>query len=342
MTAAVFLAAALLAVRRRAAPPSLAASPLAASPPPALRAPDGGQVVRPGGRPRRGGTDVTFLVTADTHAGFLDPIPTPDHPEGIGLEQMHARVIASMNGLPGTPWPAPLGGVVDRPRGVLVAGDLTEWGTAPQWERFVTMYGLDGTDGWVRYPVYEGIGNHDRWGGTYVQEQVARRHGAARYAWDWGDVHLVCLGEAPDDDDLAWLAGDLAAVGPEVGVVVFFHFPLASHGARDNWFGAGDSHHDALARVLEGYRVLGIFGGHAHVSGFYRWRGLDGYLEGSVKHAWHSFSVVRVSDARFTVASYNYDRRAFWWWHDKPIHGAPGQEASWVADGAPIFRKTER
>ena len=35
--------------------------------------------------------------------------------------------------------------------------------------------------------------------------------------------------------------------------------------------------------------------------------------------------------ARFTVASYNYDRQAFWWWHDKPIFGATGPSRQWLA-----------
>src|SRR6185369_11751431 len=206
-----------------------------------------------------------------------------------------------MNGIAGTPLPAGLG-TVGKPRGVLIAGDLTEGGWRSHWERFVAMYGLTGTEGWIHYPVYEGIGNHDLWDGPFVKEQVAKRHGGSRYAWDWDDVHVVCLGEAPDAADLAWLAEDLAATGPDVGVVLFFHFPLEGHAAHDNWFGGG-THHDDLERVLAGYRVLGIFNGHAHTSGMYRWRGYDAYIEGSVKHAWHSFSVVRVTDTRWTVAS---------------------------------------
>jgi 3',5'-cyclic AMP phosphodiesterase CpdA len=291
--------------------------------------------VRPRTRPRRGGMDLTFLVTADTHFGLAEKIPMPGVPEGMGVEEVHRIAIAAMNGIEGTPFPAGLGGAAGRPRGVLVAGDLAETGQRAEFARFEALYGLTGREGLLHFPVYEGAGNHDVWGGPFVQAEVARRHGARRYSWDWEDMHVVCLGEAPDDADLDWLEGDLAAAGPEVGVVLFFHYPLEGALVSHTWFGRGH-YHDRLDRVLAGYHVLGIFNGHYHTSGMYRWRGRDGYLEGSVKHAWHSFAVVHVTDTRFTVASYNYDRRAFWWWHDKPVFGAPGQEKRWFADGSAL------
>lgn len=282
------------------------------------------------GRARRGGMDVTFLVTADTHFGWSEKIAVPDHPEGVSVQEANEIVVDAMNGIAGTVLPTPLGGVVGTPRGVLVAGDLTETGQSAELALFEAMYGLTGKDGRLRYPVYEGAGNHDIWGGTYVKAQVEKRHGGARYAWDWNDLHVVCLGEGPDAADLAWLREDLDATGPDVGVVLFLHYPLA--GGETYWFGAGP-YRDELERILAGYRVLGIFSGHLHTSGLYRWRGHDAYLEGSVKHGWHSFSVVHVTDRRWTVASYNYDRRAFWWWHDKPIFDEGGQPAKWFAEG---------
>lgn len=280
--------------------------------------------------------DVTFLFTADTHFGYAEPIVMPDHPEGIGVERVHEVVVRAMNGIPGSPFPPGIGGLVGEPRGLLVAGDLTETGQRSELDRFEAIYGLTGRDGALRYPVFEGAGNHDVWGGPYVKARIAERHGGARYSWDWDDLHMVCLGEAPNAADLAWLRDDLAAAGSQVGVVLFFHYPLKD--AETFWFGAG-TYRDDLARILAGYRVLGIFNGHRHVSGLYTWRGYDAYLEGSVKHAWHSFSVVHVTDTRFTVASYNYDRHAFWWWHDKPIFGTPGEGARWFSEKDPLVRR---
>ena len=36
------------------------------------------------------------------------------------------------------------------------------------------------------------------------------------------------------------------------------------------------------------------------------------------------------------LAVYNYDQRAFWWWHDKPIFGAPGEAREWFAGDSAI------
>jgi hypothetical protein len=304
------LAALGLAMAARHGPPRASASG-----PPAPRA-----------RPR--GLDVTFLVTTDTHVGYLDDVigGTP----GQSVDEARELEIEAMNGIAGLPLPVALGGHVGEPRGVLISGDLTEQGFPHEWARFESIFGLTGREGKLRYPVYEGGGNHDKWQGSHVARQIERRHGGSRYSWDWGALHLVCLGEAPDHGDLAWLRGDLDAVGAGRGIILYLHFPLAGANATGHWFGDGD-YRDRLADVLAGREVLGIFSGHSHTSGRYHWRGYDAYLEGSVKHAWHSFAVVHVTSERMTVASFNYDRREFWWWHDKPIFGAPGEARQWFA-----------
>jgi hypothetical protein len=286
-------------------------------------------------RPRKGGMDLTFLVTADTHVGFWEKIPIPGVPGGVALDEVHRIAIDAMNGIAGKPFPGAIGGSVGAPRGLLIAGDLTEMGAPHEWARFEAIFGLTGREGWVHYPVYEGAGNHDVGdevrGDTFVEKQIIKRHGNTRYSWDWDDVHLVCLGVAPDALDLAWLRQDLASVGKEVGVVVYFHYPLEGPFSRENWFYEG-GFHEQLHQALEGYRVLGIFTGHYHATGIYRFREYDAYLVGSAKHSWHSFAVVHVTDTRWTVASYNYDQHAFWWWQDKPIFGARGREARWISE----------
>ena len=263
--------------------------------------------------PARGATDVTFLVTADTHLGHAD------------MEQRQARAIDAMNDIAGTPWPAVIGGTVGAPRGVLVAGDLTETGEPADFARFEALFGLTGRDGRLRVPVFETYGNHDKIVGPFVKEQMARRHGDIRYAWDWDGVHFVCFGEAPDETDRAWLARDLEGVAPDVGLVLLFHFPLEGPYSTGQWFGDGD-HREALASALAGRAVLGIFHGHYHATGAYRWHGIDAYNPGSAKHGGHGFLAVHVGDERMTVGSYSYVLGRFIWWHDKPIFGAKGAE----------------
>jgi len=79
--------------------------------------------------------------------------------------------ITEMNRLPSNgSWPISLGGGgVLSPAGVIVSGDLIDGGVnsanqydgCAQWTNFSSLYGLNGTDGLLRYRVYEGRGNHD-------------------------------------------------------------------------------------------------------------------------------------------------------------------------------------
>ena len=78
--------------------------------------------------------------------------------------------ITEMNALPGSAaqWPASLGGgAISAPAGVTVSGDLIDSGIGSaheyngcgQWANFTALYGLNGTDGLLKYRVYEGRGN---------------------------------------------------------------------------------------------------------------------------------------------------------------------------------------
>ena len=278
---------------------------------------------------RTGNLDVTFLAFSDTHFGFEsserdllgrvhDPVRDP-----TGVEKINAEAIADMNAIAGKPWPDALGGSIAAPRGLLISGDLTEDGDGWQWRHFVAYYGLNGNDGLVRYPVFEGHGNHDKHRSWYVLDRIRERHGGMNYAFDWDDLHLVCLGEAPDDTGLAWLAKDLSATGRERPVLVYFHFPLRGPYSVDHWFGRG-AYRERLKQVLTGYNVIALFHGHYHASGNYRWQGFDVYNVGAAKHRQNSFAVVRVTDRELRVASWHYVADRWEWWKGKPINGASG------------------
>ncbi len=268
-------------------------------------------------RERTGGMDVSFIVTADTHLG---------HP---GMPSQNAMAVEHMNAMPGRALPANLG-TVGIPRGVLAAGDLTEDSQVEHWQAFVKYYGSDGTDGMLRFPMYETWGNHDKNNGWYVRRRIEERHGDILYSVDWHDLHIVSLGEAPDHEDVAWLRDDLAKVGKDVGIILYFHFPLEGP-YTDNWF--ANEYKDALADAIAEYHVLGIFHGHYHASGTYTWRGYNVYNVGSPKHGFNSFAVVRVTDSRMTVASWNYVKKTWWWWHDKPIFDSEGKVVRHVPPG---------
>jgi hypothetical protein len=80
--------------------------------------------------------------------------------------------------------------------------------------------------------------------------------------------------------------------------------------------------------------VVGIFHGHYHASGAYRWRGFDVYNVGSPKYYHHSFAVVELRRDVMKVASYNYELKQWIWWHKKPLAAAGrGDEVIGVAQG---------
>ena len=239
---------------------------------------------------------MTFVVVSDLHFGYAD------------MTAQNRALVRELNQIEGRPYPTSIGGTVGTPRGLLVTGDLTEWGKVDEWEPFVATYGRHGTEGALRFPVYEVIGNHDKVHGPWVEAQVASRHGGRFHSWDWDDLHVVALGEAPDDEGLSFLARDLANVDPDVPVVLYFHLALEGPWSNGNWFADGDYKERLFATVAR-HDVVGIFHGHHHATGHYRWRGIDVWKPGAVKNGAHTFAVAHLTDARFTLSSFDWDSR---------------------------------
>lgn len=273
-----------------------------------------------GPKQRRGGLAVTFLVTSDTHIGFGAPDSPGRDPliEPMGIERINLAMIDSMNTIAGASYPLPIGGQVHTPRAVLVSGDLTEVGGQEQWRLWTRIFGLTGKEGALKFPVFEGAGNHDRNKNWHVREQVAKRHGGRFYYFDLDDLRLICLGEGPDDTGLKLLAEALASVADDIPLVIYLHYPMLGPFSDDHWFGRGE-YRERLARALQKRRVLGIFHGHYHATGAYRWEGFDVYNVGSPKHSHTSYAVVEVSDHAMKVAAYDYLNQQWVWWHRKPL-----------------------
>lgn len=241
--------------------------------------------------PRDPNIDVTFVVASDTHFGFG------------GIEESNQRLVDRVNGLAGRAWPAPLNalGSIGTPAGLVITGDLTEWGKREEWERFLVFYGGKGTDAKVTLPVFEMVGNHDKVVGQ-VEPEVRKRHGGARhYAWSWGGLRLVSLGEAPDDEGLAYLKGEIEARPKDEPVMIFFHLALQGPWSTEHWFGQGDFK-QRMANILEGRNVAAIVHGHQHMHGHEKWSGFDVLKPGAAKHRDNSFFVVRATNKKLSAA----------------------------------------
>ena len=166
--------------------------------------------------------NVTFLSVSDSH------YREPDHKFG-SHNFMNRASVEEMNRIPDADWPEKLGGgKIGKTSGAVVLGDCIDDGdrkegarliSAEQNKFFLEDFGLDGTDGLLKYPVFEGWGNHDgppkgrEKSGFSFQGQLRKRNGVRRekglisnvssnglhYSWDWDDVHLVQLNLYPAD-----------------------------------------------------------------------------------------------------------------------------------------------
>jgi cytolysin (calcineurin-like family phosphatase) len=237
--------------------------------------------------------------------------------------------ITAMNGFSGTPWPEGMpsaGLAVLAPRGVMMAGDITQSGRdgrpgdegTNQLGRFLSDYGLTGSDGLLHYPIYEGYGNHDfdplegtdGWRQYYtdpippsIQAVIDRnpdRIGltdtsdeGGHYSWDWGGVHFVNTNlfpgnETSDEEEHAYLrdprhsldflAEDLAQ---HVGDSCRPVIVMSHYGFKDTpgWWTEAQK-----AKALElatQYNLIAYIHGHNHNTFLYEWEGVDMFNVGS-------------------------------------------------------------
>mmetsp|Transcript_10498 Transcript_10498/g.29874 ORF Transcript_10498/g.29874 Transcript_10498/m.29874 type:complete len:175 (-) Transcript_10498:11-535(-) len=112
-----------------------------------------------------GPSTLSFFVASDTHFGW-DPVIQPVCNSSYNSYELNRIAVDEMNHVPGVvDWPPDMGGGhVGEPEGVVVSGDIVDRGPEAvgyaQWVNFTRLFGLSG-EGRLRYPVYEGFGNHD-------------------------------------------------------------------------------------------------------------------------------------------------------------------------------------
>jgi cytolysin (calcineurin-like family phosphatase) len=262
--------------------------------------------------------DITFFIITDTHYGVGEDEGTPSNRTTIDL----------MNSLPGTKYPETIGGIVDNPRGVIVLGDLTQDGLSEEWDWFIADYGLNG-EGPVKYPVYEGWGNHDcHQERMFVMNGVKQRNKARpglinvsgngyHYCWDWDGVHFIQLNIYPGTgsgdpnswgnpaDSLRFLRNDLRKHIGRSGkpVVLFVHFSFDDWGLK-NW---RDWEQDAFYHAVKDYHIIAMFGGHGHTTLSGNWWGIDYYEIPASQpiEEGKGFGVIHITNHKLIVAVRN-------------------------------------
>ncbi len=256
--------------------------------------------------------DITFFVGSDLHYGGSGG--------NLVCADVSRGVLDRMNHLPGTPYPASIGGVVDTPRGVLLLGDITE--EKPYaWAAFTNDWGLVGERS-LHFPVYEGFGNHDCLDPT-VPNRIKERNpfrphlsnissNGYHYSWDWDSVHFVCLNLFPANEvdnqhpphdpknSLDFLIQDLATkVGDSGRPVITCHHYGLDKGNSDLWW--TDEQREKYFQALRKYNLIYVLAGHTHNPFFTVWRGIDTCNDGTIGRFSGNFMVGHITHTNFTL-----------------------------------------
>ncbi len=267
--------------------------------------------------PSASARDLTFFHVSDTHYGRSS---TGDQ----GL----AALVDLMNRLPGTPYPTNLGGTVSPPRGVIHTGDVTESGKPEQWAAFVRDFGLDGTDGRLRFPVFETFGNHDGGPKSPVRQGIRERNGRRagldevasnrlHYAWTWDGIRFLHCGISigtrlktyDPEDSLDFLRSQLAR---EAAPMIILHHFGFDKGHSLGWW--KDDSLEVYRQAQARHPVLAILHGHAHDPFIDRWADRAVYHPPHFRQRpqktgplQHGVFVFRITDAELTVAERRLD-----------------------------------
>lgn len=162
---------------------------------------------------------IAFYFVSDTH--FFAQAEAPDQMEPRSAALCSA-LVDTLNSLPGSSIPEGAGGgTVGAVRGVLHGGDVIDSGDKrgtnfeamqrTEWAAFEQEFGFSGTEGRLKFPVFEVHGNHDSPAGDGLATDAMiarnrRRDGVSvsnsglQYAWTWGDVRFINLGIVVGDD----------------------------------------------------------------------------------------------------------------------------------------------
>jgi len=197
------------------------------------------------------GRDVTFISTSDSHYVSVGT----RHPKRNANDR---ETVFAINAVTDLNWPEAIGGgPIDVPRGVMLLGDVIDDGdsmfeginiTEKQYEHFVADFGLDGTDGVLKFPAFETWGNHDgppvgaeRYGFSFQarfkeRNAIRKQKGlidnlsstGLHYSWDWDDVHFVTLGIYPADVQNAKIRYNKVWHDPQ-GALTFLREDLAKN-----------------------------------------------------------------------------------------------------------------
>lgn len=245
---------------------------------------------------------LTFFGWSDQHV----------QTDGDGKHLM--RAIDAMNVLPGTKYPAAIGGTVDKPAFVLGCGDITEWPTTAARDTYHELVTKR-----LKFPSYDILGNHDEGGRVPSQTMknwMVARHGALSYTFDKGGVHFIMVFSAYDEslnnpaqpitkEAIDFIRGDLATTPRATPVIVVTHLCFDAMTNKDDLI---ESFGDAT--------VVLVLGGHYHKAKVDRHEGFHFVqLPSPAPGSPNEFTVLRIRSNRLVAIPYDYEKHL---WSDDP------------------------
>ena len=184
-------------------------------------------------------------------------------------------------------------------------------------ERSLSLFEMyDKTQQDLGLKVYHAIGNHDVFGiypasgmepsdPLYGKKYYTDHIGKTYYSFDHKGVHFIVLDSIwitedrayegrIGDDQLAWLAADLAAQPAAKPIIVTTHIPLvtAYENYEDTIAVPKHAHQLSVANtgkvypLFRGHNVLGVLQGHTHVNERVEWQGVPYMTSGAVSGNW--------------------------------------------------------
>jgi hypothetical protein len=242
-----------------------------------------------------GQAGLTFFGWSDQHV----------QTNGYGSHLIPA--IEAMNTLPGTEYPAHIGGKVGEPEFVFGCGDITEWPTRAARDTYDELITKR-----LKFPGFDIIGNHDE-GGNVPSETMTKwiiaRHGALTYTFDKGGVHFIALFSGYDEslnnpaqhitkEALDFLRKDLAKLPKGKPVIVAMHlcFDALTNG-------------DELVEAFGDANVILVLGGHYHKAKVDNHRGINFVqLPSPAPKSPNEFTVIRITSDRLVAIPYDYEK----------------------------------
>ena len=213
----------------------------------------------------------------------------------------------------------------------------------PRAESLISLYTRTEQD--LGMKLHHTIGNHDCFGvypasgvlptdPLYGKKFFEDHFGRLYYAFDHRGVHFIVLDSIGitadrnyegriDQQQLAWLGADLAALPAGTPVIVVGHIPLVT--AFDNYLPPPEHpspyHKNSVVNayeviaLLSGHNVLGVLQGHTHINETVLSRGIPYITGGAVSGNWwhgthlgtpEGFTVVTVANNRLTTRYETY------------------------------------